>query len=51
MAQGISLVVQWLRLCGSNAGCVGLMPGQGTEIPHATQQSQKTFKNHHHNNK
>ena len=31
---GISLVVQWLRLCVSNAGGVGLIPGQGTKIPH-----------------
>ena len=31
----ISLVVQWLRLCASNAGDEGLMPGQGTKIPHA----------------
>ena len=33
--QGNSLVVQWLRLCASNAGGVGLIPGQGTRIPHA----------------
>ena len=32
---GISLVVQWLRLCTSTAGDVGLIPGQGTKIPHA----------------
>ena len=25
---GTSLVVQWLRLCGPNAGGMGLMPGQ-----------------------
>ena len=29
-------MVQWLRLCTSNAGGMGLIPGQGTEIPHAT---------------
>ena len=26
---GISLVVQWLRLCAPNAGGPGLIPGQG----------------------
>ena len=25
-----SLVVQWLRLCTSNAGCLGSIPSQGT---------------------
>ena len=29
------LVVQGLRLCTSMAGGVGLIPGQGTKIPHA----------------
>jgi len=27
---GISLVVQWLRLCVPNAGVLGSIPGQGT---------------------
>ena len=27
---GISLVVQWIRLCPPNAGGPGLIPGQGT---------------------
>ena len=27
-------VVQWVRLCVSNAGGVGSIPGQGTKIPH-----------------
>ena len=36
MLIGISLVVQWLRLCTSTAGAVGSIPGQGTKIPHAT---------------
>ena len=31
---GTSLVVQWLRLCASNAGGMALIPGQGTKIPH-----------------
>ena len=31
-----SLVVQWLRLCTPNAGGLGLIPGQGTNVPHAT---------------
>ena len=33
---GISLAVQWLRLHTSNAGGVGSIPGQGSNIPHAT---------------
>ena len=33
---GISLVIQWLRLCTSNAGDVGSIPGQETKVPHAT---------------
>ena len=33
---GTSLAVQWLRLCTSNAGGGGSIPGQGTKIPHAT---------------
>ena len=37
---GTSLVVQWLGLCDPNAGAMGSIPGQGTEIPHATQHSQ-----------
>ena len=31
-----SLVVQKLRLQASDAGGAGLLPGQGTKIPHAT---------------
>ena len=31
-----SLVVQWLRLHASRARGVGLTPGWGTKIPHAT---------------
>ena len=34
-SSGTFLVVQWLRLRTSNAGDEGLIPGQGTEIPHA----------------
>ena len=30
---GTSLVVQWLRLCTSNAGGMGSIPGQETKIP------------------
>ena len=33
--RGTSLAVQWLRLCASNAGGVGSIPGAGTKIPHA----------------
>ena len=36
-----SLGVQWLRLCTPNAGGMGLIPGWGTKIPHATQHGQK----------
>ena len=32
---GTSLVVQWFRLCASNAGGGGSIPGLGTRIPHA----------------
>ena len=42
--KGTSLVVQWLRLCVSNARGVGLIPGQGTKIPHAIQCGQKKKK-------
>ena len=34
-ALGTSLVVQWLRCCASNAGGMGLIPGQETKIPYA----------------
>ena len=33
---GISLVVQWLRLCASTAGGAGSIPGLRTKILHAT---------------
>ena len=32
---GISLMVQWLRLCASNAGVAGSISGRGTKIPYA----------------
>ena len=38
---GTSQAVQWLRLHASNAGGMGLIPGQGTKIPHATGWGQK----------
>ena len=31
---GTSLAVEWLSLCASNTGGKGLIPGQGTKIPH-----------------
>ena len=37
-------MLQWLRVCGSKAEGVGSVPGQGTKIPHATQQGEKTNK-------
>ena len=30
LSEGTSLVVQWLRLCASNTGGPGLIPGQST---------------------
>ena len=38
---GTSLVVQWLRLCASNAGGTCSIPGGGTKIPHAVWCGQK----------
>ena len=38
---GTSLVVQWLKLCSSNAGVMGLTPGQGTKISHDPQCQKK----------
>ena len=40
---GTSLAVQWLRLQASTEGDVGSIPGQGTKISSAAQQSQKNF--------
>ena len=39
-----SLVVQWLRLCPSNAEGMGSIPGRGTKIPNGTWCSQKLNK-------
>ena len=39
----MSLTVQWLRLCASNAGGQSLIPGQRTKIPHATWLCQKSY--------
>ena len=44
MYQGTSLVVHLLRFCTSTAGGMGLIPGQGTKIPHATQHGKKLNK-------
>ena len=41
---GTSPVVQWLRLCTSNARGTSLIPGWGTKIPHAVQYGQKIRK-------
>ena len=43
MTQGTSLAVHWLRLYTSTAGSAGLIPGQGTKIPH-TEQCGKNIK-------
>ena len=40
---GTSLAVQWLRLQASTEGGVGSIPGQGTKISSAAQQSPKKF--------
>ena len=37
----MSLALQWLRLCTSNAGSVGSILGQGTRIPHTELCGQK----------
>ena len=37
-------MVQWLRLCASNAGGMGLTPGQETRSPHAVRHGQKNVK-------
>ena len=42
-----SLATQWLRLCTSSAKDTGLIPGQGTKIPHAMWRSQKKTSCHH----
>ena len=36
----LSLIVQWLGLCGFTAVGLGLIPGQGTKIPQALQCTQ-----------
>ena len=33
----ISVAFRWLRLCTSNAGGMGLIPGRGAKIPSALQ--------------
>ena len=38
---GNSLGIQWLRLHAPSAGGTGLIPDQGTKIPHAAQRGQK----------
>ena len=34
-------MVLWLRLHASNAGDVGLIPGQGTKVPHSVAKNTK----------
>ena len=43
--RGTSLVVQWLRLCASDARGTGLIPGQGTKISRAIQCGQNNNNN------
>ena len=40
-----SLALQWLRLHATYAGGVGLIPGQGTKVPHAALCGQKILNN------
>ena len=40
LEQGTPLVVQWLRLCASNAGYMGFISGQRTKISRASQHGQ-----------
>ena len=42
--RGTSLVIQWLRLCASNAGAMGLIPGRGAKISHAVWPKNKQTK-------
>ena len=39
-------MVQWLKTHASTAGGAGLIPGQGTKIPHTVQHSQRGEKRH-----
>ena len=41
---GIALAVQGLRLSAPNLGCTGLIPSQGTKIPHAAQPKERKKK-------
>ena len=41
---GNFLAVPWLRFHVPNAECTGLIPGQGSKIPHATQSGQNKTK-------
>ena len=42
--KGISLGIQWLRLCTFTAGSTSSIPGRGTKIPYATQNGKKVEK-------
>ena len=44
MVSGTSLAVQWLRLCISNEGDMGSVPGWGTKIPQAVRHGKKKKK-------
>ena len=39
---GTSLMVQWLKLCGPNAGGPGWIPGQGNKSSHVSTTSSHT---------
>ena len=41
----IFLAVQWLRLCASKAGGMGLIPGWGTKILYTVYSVAKIFEN------
>ena len=44
-SNGDFLAVQWLRLCASNEGGMGSIPGRETKTPHATRQKKKKKQN------
>ena len=41
-----TLAVHGLKLCTSNAGAIGLIPGQRTKMLHATRYGKKNFYKH-----
>ena len=48
---GTSLAVQWLGLCLPMQGGMGLIPGQGAKIPHASWPESQNVKQKQYGNK